>query len=336
MAVLELELAVAQVTDWFIPEDGDEFLVYPGAIKAHGELLTFAKELRKDCAWRRSQDANPPDDWQTDVGELSFRVHRQVTVAGTLYILRKVSKDLPVLASLGIPEEIVQILSWKRFGEGGGLVVICGSPGHGKSTTCSAVILERVKAFGYFALTVEDPPEFAMQGEYLAKNGTLGQIIQVPAKSDTFASELRAALRCYPANMRGSMLMVGEIRDGEAAAQLLRAALNGQLVFATVHANSASTALERILAMAKETMGDEVAQSLLSASLRAVLHQNLIAGKLSVAPLLSMHSATPVAAAIKRGQIPTLSSELNRQQALLNQKKGALIQALMESVKNGN
>lgn len=333
--VVDLDLGTSDVTDWFIPEEGDNVLVYPGAIKAHGELLEFAKELRKDCAWRLSQSVDPPDDWQTDVGEYSFRVHRQVTVGGTKYILRKVSKELPVLSGLGIPDELVKILSWQKFGDGGGLVVVSGRPGHGKSTSCSAIILERVKAFGYFALTVEDPPEFAMQDEYMAKNGAMGQIIQVPAKTETFASELRGALRCYPANMRGSMLMVGEIRDGEAAAQLLRAALNGQLVFATVHSNNPSAALERILAMAKEAMGDEVAHSLLSASLRLVIHQTLIGGKLEVQPLFSMHASTPVASAIKRGQISTLSSTLTMQQALLKKNSGALIQSLMESLKDG-
>ena len=239
------ELAWEDVTDWYIPEaEGEKVIVYPGAIEATPELLEHARELRDLALWRQSQDATPPSDWQLDYKNTQMRAHRQSTVGGTLYILRRISTDLPELKKLGLPAEVLRLLTMANFGEHGGLVLLTGGPGHGKSTTAAAILLERVKAFGYFCLTVEDPPEFAMHNEYLAANGRIGQIIQVPARSESFAFDLKDALRCYPSSMKGSMLMVGEVRDGNAAAQLLRAAVNGQLVFATLHAGDPIAALE--------------------------------------------------------------------------------------------
>lgn len=320
------------VTDWYIPEgDDQEVIIYPGAIKATGELREHAKHLRDLALWRQSQDLAPPSDWQLEYHEIQMRAHRQSTVGGTLYILRRISTDLPELKKLGIPAEVVKLLTMPNFGEHGGLVLLTGGPGHGKSTTAAAILLERVRAFGYFCLTVEDPPEFAMHNEYLASNGRIGQIIQVPAKSESFAYDLKDALRCYPSSMKGSMLMVGEVRDGNAAAQLLRAAVNGQLVFATLHAGDPIAALERVLSLAKEEMGQDEAKSLLAHSLRGVLHQRLEAGKLQMEVLLSMSPTSTVAARIKGVSLAQLSTDLEQQKTLL--ARGKLLESIRGSTR---
>ena len=324
----------SDVTDWYIHEvEGQEVIIYPGAIKATGELLEHAKQLRDLALWRQSQDLTPPSDWQIEYQEIQMRAHRQGTVGGTLYILRRISTDLPELRKLGIPAEVVKLLTLPNFGEHGGLVLLTGGPGNGKSTTAAAILLERVRSFGYFCVTVEDPPEFAMHNEYLTSNGRIGQIIQVPAKSESFAYDLKDALRCYPSSMKGSMLMVGEVRDGNAAAQLLRAAVNGQLVFATLHAGDPIAALERVLSLAKEEMGQDEAKSLLAHSLRGVLHQRLESGKLQMEVLLSMSPTSSVAARIKGVSLAQLSTDLEQQKTWL--ARGKLLKSIRGSTRTG-
>ena len=320
-------LAWECVTDWYIPEaEGQEVIVYPGALRAKGALVEHAVQLRDLALWRQSQDIEPPADWQLDYRGVQMRAHRQRTVGGTLYIMRRISTELPELKKLGLPAEVQRLLTMPNFAEHGGLVLLTGGPGHGKSTTAAAILLERVRSHGYFCLTVEDPPEFALQNEYLAANGRIGQIIQVPARSDSFAFDLRDALRCYPSSMKGSMLMVGEVRDGNAAAQVLRAAVNGQLVFATLHAGDPLAALERVLSLAKEEMGPDEAKSLLAHSLRAVLHQRLTNCKLVMEVLISMSPTSSVAARIKGSNLSQLSTDREKLRTLLS--KGKLLETL--------
>ena len=320
-------LTFEDVTDWYIPESEDQqLIVYPGALVAEGELAVHALNLRNLVQWRQGQESEPLRDWRLEYKGLSLRAHRQRTVDGVMYMLRRISTDLPDLGKLGLPADIVRLMTNPAFGEMGGLVLVSGGPGQGKSTTCAAILVERVRRFGYFCLTVEDPPEFTLHGDHVAKNGRIGKIVQVPAGAESFAVDLKDALRCYPSNMSGSMLMVGEVRDGDTAAQLLRAAVNGQLVFGTLHAADPIAALERILTLAKESMDPEEARSLLSHSLRAVLQQRLVGGKLAMEPLLSMSANSSVAARIKQGNLATLSTDLKQQ--MTQTRHGRLLESL--------
>lgn len=317
-----------KVTDWYIPEgkEDQDVIVYPGAVLAVGAIREHADKLREIVVWTSSQTGDDVRDWRLEYKDLTFRCHKQRTVGGSIFILRRISTDLPDLKSLGIQSELVRHLSSASLGEQGGLVLITGMPGHGKSTTAAALIMERVRSFGSYCLTVEDPPEFPMHGNYPTKSGRIGMVVQVPAQSESFAHDLKDALRCYPSNMRGSMLLVGEVRDGDTAGQLLRAAVNGQLVIGTLHASDRTGALERLLALAKGVMDAEEARSLLAHTLRIVLHQKLVNGKLHMEPLLSLRHDSSVAARIKSGQLAQLSSDLQLQDIAL--QRNNLLSAL--------
>ena len=305
------------VTDWYIPINEDqETLVYPGAVFARGELGEIAATMREKILWRDSQDDKNDRDWRLDFRDGLFRIHKQPTVDGMMYIVRRISTDVPELESLGIPEDIKNYMCSPMLGNMGGLVLVCGEPGHGKSTTCASVLLSRVKTFGSFCLTVEDPPEFALHGEYESSKGRVGKLVQVPARSDSFAADLRDALRCYPSNVSGSMLLVGEVRDSIVAAQLLRASVSGQLVFATLHAGDPISALERLHTLATEAMNSKEAQNLIARSIRVVLHQRISSGALQVQSLISTSSSSNVALRIKSGNFAMLSSDMEHQKAL--------------------
>jgi type IV pilus assembly protein PilB len=116
-----------------------------------------------------------------------------------------------------------------------GMVLVTGPTGSGKSTTLYAAI-NKIKSPTLNIVTVEDPIEYEMQG--------LNQV-QVNTKTGlTFAFFLRSVLRQDP-----NVIMVGEIRDGEAADIAIRAALTGHLVLSSLHTNDAPSAITRLIDM---------------------------------------------------------------------------------------
>lgn len=329
--------SLQEVTDWYVSGDLDKSscVVYPGAfeVSVDDSLAQHAAKLREIVLWRQGQENDELRDWRIEYQGISFRAHKQRTVDGVMYMLRRISTELPNLDDLGLPKELTWMFTHPRFSDAGGLVLVTGGPGHGKSTTAAAIVVARVRIHGSFCLTVEDPPEFSLHGDHMTSNGCIGKVVQVPANSESFAIDLKDAMRCYPSNMRGSMLMVGEVRDGDTAAQLLRAAVNGQLVVATMHAAEPIGALERLLALAKDAMGADEAKSLLAHSLRVVLSQRLLkdvgekTARLRVEALVSSGSSCPVGSRIssEHTSLKMLSSEFEHQQLLLRQGR------LMES-----
>ena len=136
-----------------------------------------------------------------------------------------------------------------------GMVLTSGPTGSGKSTSMYA-LLQEVKNDEVNIITLEDPVEYKMQG-----------VNQIQVNNDvglTFASGLRSVLRQDP-----DIVMVGEIRDKETAQLGVQAALTGHLVFSTLHTNSASGILPRLLDMAIEPF-------LIASTVRAVIGQRLV------------------------------------------------------------
>lgn len=317
------------ITDWYIPEDKpSKTLTYPGPNTLTEDLIPFSTELlarsMKACYNYDDKGAllEIIPDYRVEYKGMFFRGHRQRTIDGILHILRVTAKAVPELKRLGLPTAIQSILCHPYLGHAGGLVIFSGQPGHGKSTSCAAVIMERVKRFGSFCLTVEEPPEYPLNGDYNAAGGRFGKIIQVHSKNGAFASDLRDALRCYPSNSMGSMLLVGEIRDADSAMQVIQAANNGQLVFMTMHAGDPIMAVERLMSMANAAMSDaQEVNNLLASCLRAVIHQRLVNGKLMVKHLFSMDAASSVAQSVRKGNCRNLSNDLNIQEVKLDIKE---------------
>ncbi|RMF21168.1 MAG: hypothetical protein D6760_10035, partial [Deltaproteobacteria bacterium] len=137
----------------------------------------------------------------------------------------------------------------------GGMIVVCGPTGAGKTTTLYAV-LEELRRPDLSLLSVEDPVERRIES-----------VAQVPVDEEsgrTFAVALRHALRQDP-----DVLMIGEMRDDTSARIACRAALTGHLVLSTVHASHAREAIVRIAEMG-------VPRYLVSATLRLVVAQRLL------------------------------------------------------------
>jgi len=135
-----------------------------------------------------------------------------------------------------------------------GMIVVTGPTGSGKTTTL-ATLLSRLNEQERKILTIEDPIEYELDG--------INQTQAKPAIGLTFAQALRSFLRHDP-----DVIMVGEMRDGETAGIGVHAALTGHLVLTTLHTNTASGAIPRLLDMGVDGY-------LLASSLRCVVAQRL-------------------------------------------------------------
>lgn len=119
-----------------------------------------------------------------------------------------------------------------------GIVLVTGPTGSGKTVTLASC-LKILNTEGVNILTLEDPVEIRIDG--------VNQVQVNPEVGLTFAKGLRAFLRQDP-----NIIMIGEIRDGETAELAVQAALTGHLVLATLHTNSAATAMPRLIDMGVE------------------------------------------------------------------------------------
>ena len=137
-----------------------------------------------------------------------------------------------------------------------GLVLLTGPTGSGKSTTLYVAIEELLKSRGGNVITIEDPIEYEIQGA--------SQVEVDSADKVNFTKALRSVLRHDP-----DVVMIGEIRDAETANTAVKASLTGHLVFSTVHTNTATGVVTRLMDMGVEPF-------LIAATLRLSVAQRLV------------------------------------------------------------
>lgn len=308
MAVKEAPSGVwDQINDIHLPVDSDEnsgFLLFPGGVSpADPAMQLRLRQLRNSANFALAQVEGASDTTFHD-GDVKFRVHRQRTIDGNLLMLRKTGKQVLPFQQLGLKAEIRELLTSRKLN--GGLVIFAGASGAGKSTTQAAFIKERVVQFGSYAVTVENPVEFDLQGHYESETDHRGVIVQIPSSDATIEADLKDVLRCYPSNMSGSILGIGEVRDSVEAAQALQMSVNGLLVCFTFHADNAPDALHRFVSYAGKVLGTDHARQLLAHSLRAVVHQRLVRGVLEAKVITSTDAKTAVASLISQGKFNQL------------------------------
>lgn len=336
--------AFEQISDFYIPEEDPlAGFWYPKAepIRDYAFLFDFVNDLWLQC---KEKSKLPPeeqepgkmhrDDFVVKSGVLVYRGHRLETVTGVMFILRRMPRVVPSFNDIGLDKSMRDILLSPVLSKGG-LVVICGETGQGKSTTCAATIKERMIKLGSFCLTIEDPPEMPLHGTHGS-----GRCLQTEVASGNFAEALRGAMRCYP-TVSGSMLYVGETRGSETATEVLRIAMNGNLVFTTTHANTIQAGIKRIVTLASKDLGMEEAASIMGNVFRIGMHQVLepvrpapnqpMRKKLNATFLLSHSPQTAIANKIKKGDLESLGTEIQQQQSLIQRQGG---EALMRSWRN--
>ncbi|QDG52798.1 protein-L-isoaspartate(D-aspartate) O-methyltransferase [Persicimonas caeni] len=169
-------------------------------------------------------------------GETSFdlRVQTQPSLYGEHGIMRILPQDQHVLTieELGFPPKIAS--QYRRLLDSpGGLILVVGPTGSGKSTTLYAGLQVLAKDASRKVITVEDPIEYSMHG--------IQQTQVKPEIGFAFHNAMRAFVREDP-----DVILVGEIRDKETALEAVRASQTGHLVLSTLHSNDAVDAVQRL------------------------------------------------------------------------------------------
>lgn len=187
--------------------------------------------------------------------EVDLRVSSLPTVHGEKMVMRllKKSGNVPDLPGLGLRGRALKNLE-DSVRVPHGIILVTGPTGSGKTTTLYS-ILNIINTPRVNIVTLEDPVEYQIGG--------VNQVQVNPQAGLTFASGLRSFLRQDP-----NIIMVGEIRDSETADLAIQASLTGHLVFSTLHTNSASGALPRLLDMKAEPF-------LLASSITCLLAQRV-------------------------------------------------------------
>jgi twitching motility protein PilT len=217
---------------------------------------------------------------------------------------------------LGLAPGIMELCQLEK-----GLVLVTGPTGSGKSTTLAALIDHINNTRQDPVITIEDPIEF----QYTSKNCLINQR-EVRRHTESFKKALRAALREDP-----DIVMVGEMRDLETVEIALETAETGHLVFATLHTNTAASAVDRIIDQFPAGQQNQI-RVMLASSLRAVIAQTLCrkigGGRTAALEVLMSNSA--VAANIRDGKTHQIISLMQVGKALGN---CMLNDALMAHVK---
>jgi len=189
-----------------------------------------------------------------------FRVSAFVQMSCVGMVLRTITTQIPRLEDLRLPEILKDVVMTKR-----GLVIMVGATGSGKSTTLAAMVGYRNEnSYGHI-ITIEDPVEYV----HPHKNCVITQR-EVGVDTDTFEAALKNSLRQAP-----DVIQIGEIRDRETMEHAIAFAETGHLCLATLHANSANQALDRIINFFPEERRQQLLMDL-SLNLKGLISQRLI------------------------------------------------------------
>jgi twitching motility protein PilT len=216
---------------------------------------------------------------------------------GIAAVFRQIPSQVQTAEELGIPPVCKELALLEK-----GLVLVTGPTGSGKSTTLAAIIDYANKTRKDHIITIEDPIEFVHVSQGCVVNHR-----EVGPHTDSFSAALRAALREDP-----DIILVGEMRDLETIRLAMEAAATGHLVFGTLHTQSATKTVDRIINVFSV---DEQAQvrTTLSEALKAVIAQTLFKrkDKPGRVPALEIMFCTPaVGNLIREGKTFQLSTAI--------------------------
>lgn len=273
----------------------------PPKIRRHGEIIPISEEIltREQMAFMLSEICSP-SRWERyeECGDLDFayemdeqnrfRCNYLKQTGGYGAVFRIIPTKIKTLEELGVPPVI------KTFGEmRGGIVLVTGPTGSGKSTTLAALMDYINVNFSRHIVTIEEPIEFVHNN----KKSIITQR-EVPEHSTSFPAGLKAALR-----EDADIVLVGEMRDLETISLALTAAETGLLVFGTLHTNNSRKTVDRMIDVFPSDQQSQV-RTMLAASLRGVVAQLLLkkadgGGRVAVNEILVSNSA--VSAIIREG-----------------------------------
>lgn len=246
---------------------------FPPAIKVDGQLTPVmdrpiapensALIVRSLMADRQLKEFEATNECQFAIappGIGRFRVSAFVQQGSVGAVLRTINTSIPTFEQLGLPEQLKDVVMAKR-----GLVLMVGATGSGKSTSLAAMLGHRNANSRGHIITIEDPIEYVH-----AHNGCMVTQREVGIDTHSWDNALKNTLRQAP-----DVIQIGEIRTRETMEYAVHFAETGHLVLSTLHANSANSALDRIINFFPEEKREQLLMDL-GLNLRSIISQRLV------------------------------------------------------------
>ena len=246
---------------------------FPPAIKVDGKVtrlmdqplvaahtLSLARSIMSDkqvAEFERTKECNFAI---SPAGIGRFRVNAFIQQGRVGMVLRTIPANIPTIDGMGLPQVLKEVSMTKR-----GLCIFVGATGSGKSTSLAAMVDWRNEHSQGHIVTVEDPIEFV----HPHKNCIITQR-EVGLDTDSWEAALKNSLRQAP-----DVILMGEIRDRETMEHAIVFSETGHLCLATLHANSANQALDRIVNFFPEERREQLLMDL-SLNLRGMISQRLL------------------------------------------------------------
>ncbi len=228
-----------------------------------------------------------------------FRVNAFIQMGKVGIVMRTIPAKIPTIDQMGLPQVLKNVAMAKR-----GICILVGGTGSGKSTTLAAMVDWRNENAYDHIITVEDPVEFVHQH----KNCIITQR-EVGLDTDTWEAALKNTLRQAP-----NVILMGEIRDRETMEHAIAFSETGHLCMATLHANSANQAMERIINFFPQERHAQMLKDV-SLNLKGIIAQRLIPrqdgkGRTAVVEVL-LHSGL-IADQIMKGEITQIKETMKK------------------------
>ena len=306
-----LRLLVSRTgSDLFLTSD------FPPAIKVDGKItkvspqpltgqhtVALARSIMNDKQAAEFEKTKECNFAIAPTGIGRFRVNAFVQQGQVGLVLRTIPATVPTIDSLNLPSVLKEVAATKR-----GLVIFVGATGSGKSTSLAAMVDHRNEnSYGHI-ITIEDPVEFV----HPHKNCIVTQR-EVGIDTDDWGIALKNTLRQAP-----DVILMGEIRDRETMEHAVAFAETGHLCMATLHANSANQALDRIINFFPEERRAQLLMDL-SLNLKALVSQRLIPrqeGKGRAAAVEILLNTPLIADMIFKGEVGDIKELMKRSREL--------------------
>ncbi|AYH45398.1 PilT/PilU family type 4a pilus ATPase [Azoarcus sp. DN11] len=232
-----------------------------------------------------------------------FRANAFIQQGKVGLVLRTIAQKIPTFDELGMPAVLRDVAMAKR-----GLVIFVGGTGTGKTTSLAAMVdFRNEHSYGHI-ITVEDPIEYV----HLHKNCIVTQR-EIGLDTDSWEAALKNTLRQAP-----DVILMGEIRDRETMDYAIAFAETGHLCLATLHANSANQALDRIINFFPEERRQQLLMDL-SLNLRSLISQRLLPKKAEKGrvPAVEVLLNSPlISDLIFKGEVPGIKEVMKRSREL--------------------
>ncbi len=289
---------------------------FPPAVKIDGEIrpqsdrvlmpeqaATLVRAIMND---RQTRDFDSTKECNFAIappGIGRFRVSAFVQQGNIGCVIRTIVAKIPTFEELELPNILKEVVLTKR-----GLVIVVGGTGSGKSTTLAAMVGYRNEKTHGHIVTIEDPVEFVHP-----HRGCVITQREVGVDTDSWHAALKNTLRQAP-----DVILIGEIRDRDTMEYGIQFAETGHLVLATLHANSANQALDRIINFFPDERREQLLMDL-SLNIRGMISQRLIpreTGAGRIAAMEIMLNSPLIQDLIFKGEVAQIKEVMSRSNRL--------------------